>query len=123
MAEILAAFDRPVWFQWFRREVEALGKRAGQEYGDEAFGDLNDGRQRIGNQDRAQGRAAYDEKLGGLHEHHQVAVLHEISTDDGTDNDDYADDCEHVCQQGRCRATLFRTIGPMPSSTLELGRI
>ena len=55
-------------------------------------------------------RAADDDQFGRLHQHEQLAVLHQVAADDGTDDDNNSDNCKHVNVLGAC-PRLFTLIG------------
>src|SRR4051812_5250832 len=69
-------------------EVKALAVTAGPEDAHGAFGHFDDHSHRIRDEHRTDGGASNDDKLGRLHQDHQLAVLHHVSTDDGPDYED-----------------------------------
>ena len=58
--------------------------------------DLDEDRQRVGDQQGADSSASNDEQFRRLHQHAELAVLHEVTADDGTDDENHSNDCEHV---------------------------
>ena len=50
----------------------------------------------VGDEERADGGTADGDHLGGLEEDKEMTLLHEEAGDNGSEDDDYADDCEHV---------------------------
>ena len=57
----------------------------------DAAGDVLDDVKWIGNQERADRSTANDDEFGRLQEHAQIPMLHEITGDDATEDDDNAD--------------------------------
>ena len=47
---------------------------------------------RIGNQQRPQGRPPDNHDFGGLHQHGEIAMLHQVPADDASDYDHHPDD-------------------------------
>ena len=61
----------------------------------ESAGDLFQNMQRIGHQHGADGRPADDDQFGRLHQHLEVAVLHQISGSDGAEYHQNSNNCKH----------------------------
>ena len=62
-----------------RVEVAPLGEFRAAEYSANATCDLLENVHRVCYQDRPHGRAAYDQKLGGLDENADIAVFHQVT--------------------------------------------
>src|ERR1700722_176969 len=65
--------------------------RTFENSGDAADQSLND-MKRVGDEDRANGRATDDYQFGRLHQHSEVAVLHQIAGENGSKDDDDSND-------------------------------
>ena len=79
-----------------RIQIKFLAVGAALQHSDEAVDDRNHRRDRVGDQQGAQGRAADDHQFGRLHQHFQVAMLHQVTANHGSDNNDDSDNGEHV---------------------------
>ena len=51
--------------------------------------------ERIGDKQGAEGGAADDDEFGGLDEHLEIAVLHQVAGDDAAEDNDDADNYKH----------------------------
>ena len=71
-------------------EIESFMELATAENARNAFGDGDQYRQRIGDQYRPQCRTENNEQLGRLHEHLQIAVLHQVTANDCAEHGDNA---------------------------------
>jgi hypothetical protein len=69
-----------------RFEIGGLGVWASFQDAEHALDNGDDGGQRIGDEQRSHRRAANDDQFRRLHEHEQLAVLHQVAADHGTDD-------------------------------------
>lgn len=61
----------------------------------EAASHLLEDVERVGDEHSARGGATNDDEFGGLDEHFDIAVLHQVAAENGSDNDDDSDNHEH----------------------------
>src|SRR5579863_2002144 len=78
------------------QQVESFGKRTRDKYPKASFEDLNDDRQRIGDEHGTKRGAADNDQFRRLEQHLEVAMLHEIAARDGAKDNDNPNDCKHA---------------------------
>ena len=78
-----------------RVEIFVFSELRSAECPGEAAHDGFENVERIGDKHRADGGAADDDEFGGLNEHLEVAVLHQVAGDDRAEHHDDSDDHKH----------------------------
>ncbi len=78
-----------------RVEVSIFAEFRAAECAGKSANDRFENVQWIGDEHSADGSAADDDELGGLHEDLEITVLHQVAGDDGAEDNDDADDYKH----------------------------
>ena len=90
-----ARFVQQVVHHLQRVDIGLLAEFRSAEDAADSANDFLDDVQRVRDQNRAERGAADDDQFGGLDQHLQVAVLHQIAGDDATEYNDDADNRKH----------------------------
>src|SRR5581483_2874984 len=92
---VFAGLVQQVVHHFQRIDVGLLAKFGAAEYPGDARRDFLDNVKRIGYEYRSDRSTANDNQFCRLDEHADVAVFHQISSDDATEDNDDANDREH----------------------------
>src|ERR1700759_867596 len=91
---VLTRIDEKVVQHLERGRIECLVILAGLKNAQHTRYQLFHNRERIGDEQRAGGGATDNNQFSRLEEHLQVPMLHQISTNDGSNDNSSSDDCK-----------------------------